>query len=177
MEFIYTPSGEFYFMEMNTRIQVEHPVTEFVTGVDLIQWQIRIAAGEPLSLKQEDIEWKGHSIECRVTAQDPAKNFQPSAGKMGEVLLPGGLGVRVDTQIYSGYSVPPYYDSNLAKVIVWGVDRDEAIRRMERCLSETRIEGLPTNISFLKQILADERYRTNDVSTKFLPTLMEELGL
>ncbi len=177
VEFIYTPSGEFYFMEMNTRIQVEHPVTEFVTGVDLIQWQIRIAAGEPLSLKQEDIEWKGHSIECRVTAQDPTKNFQPSAGKMGEVLLPGGLGVRVDTQIYSGYSVPPSYDSNLAKVIVWGVDRDEAIRRMERCLSETRIEGLPTNISFLKQILADERYRTNDVSTKFLPTLMEELGL
>jgi acetyl-CoA carboxylase, biotin carboxylase subunit len=177
VEFIYTPNGEFYFMEMNTRIQVEHPVTEFVTGVDLIQWQIRIAAGEPLSLKQEDIEWKGHSIECRVTAQDPAKNFAPSAGKMGEVLLPGGLGVRVDTQIYSGYSVPPYYDSNLAKVIVWGVDRDEAIRRMERCLSETRIEGLPTNISFLKQILADERYRTNDVSTKFLPKLMEELGL
>ena len=177
VEFIYTPSGEFYFMEMNTRIQVEHPVTEFVTGVDLIQWQIRIAAGEPLSLKQEDIEWKGHSIECRVTAQDPAKNFAPSAGKMGEVLLPGGLGVRVDTQIYSNYSVPPYYDSNLAKVIVWGVDRDEAIRRMERCLSETRIEGLPTNISFLKQILADSRYRSNDVSTKFLPTLMEELGL
>nr|WP_309696726.1 acetyl-CoA carboxylase biotin carboxylase subunit [Armatimonas sp.] len=177
VEFIYTPSGEFYFMEMNTRIQVEHPVTEFVTGVDLIQWQIRIAAGEPLSLKQEDIEWKGHSIECRVTAQDPAKNFAPSAGKMGEVLLPGGLGVRVDTQIYSNYSVPPYYDSNLAKVIVWGVDRDEAIRRMERCLSETRIEGLPTNISFLKQILADSRYRNNDVSTKFLPTLMEELGL
>ncbi|WP_394796281.1 acetyl-CoA carboxylase biotin carboxylase subunit [Armatimonas sp.] len=177
VEFIYTLSGEFYFMEMNTRIQVEHPVTEFVTGVDLIQWQIRIAAGEPLSLKQEDIEWKGHSIECRVTAQDPAKNFAPSAGKMGEVLLPGGLGVRVDTQIFSGYSVPPYYDSNLAKVIVWGVDRDEAIRRMERCLSETRIEGLPTNISFLKQILADSRYRNNDVSTKFLPTLMEELGL
>lgn len=177
VEFIYTPSGEFYFMEMNTRIQVEHPVTEFVTGVDLIQWQIRIAAGEPLSLKQEDIEWKGHSIECRVTAQDPAKNFAPSAGKMGEVLLPGGLGVRVDTQIYSNYTVPPYYDSNLAKVIVWGVDRDEAIRRMERCLSETRIEGLPTNISFLKQILADERYRSNDVSTKFLPKLMEELGL
>ena len=177
VEFIYTPDGSFYFMEMNTRIQVEHPVTEFVTGVDLIQWQIRIAAGEPLSLQQEDIEWKGHSIECRVTAQDPAKNFAPSAGKMGEVLLPGGLGVRVDTQIYSGYSVPPYYDSNLAKVIVWGVDRDEAIRRMERCLSETRIEGLPTNISFLKQILADERYRTNDVSTKFLPKLMEELGL
>ena len=177
VEFIYTPSGEFYFMEMNTRIQVEHPVTEFVTGVDLIQWQIRIAAGEPLSLKQEDIEWKGHSIECRVTAQDPAKNFAPSAGKMGEVLLPGGLGVRVDTQIYSNYSVPPYYDSNLAKVIVWGVDRDEAIRRMERCLSETRIEGLPTNISFLTQILADSRYRSNDVSTKFLPTLMEELGL
>ncbi|WP_395093896.1 acetyl-CoA carboxylase biotin carboxylase subunit [Armatimonas sp.] len=177
VEFIYTPSGEFYFMEMNTRIQVEHPVTEFVTGVDLIQWQIRIAAGEPLSLMQEDITWTGHSIECRVTAQDPAKNFQPSAGKMGEVLLPGGLGVRVDTQIYSGYSVPPYYDSNLAKVIVWGVDRDEAIRRMERCLSETRIEGLPTNISFLKQILADSRYRNNEVSTKFLPTLMEELGL
>jgi len=177
VEFIYTPSGDFYFMEMNTRIQVEHPVTEYVTGVDLIQWQIRIAAGEPLSLKQEDIRWSGHSIECRVTAQDPSKSFAPSAGKMGEVLLPGGLGVRVDTQIYSNYSVPPFYDSNLAKLIVWGVDRDEAIRRMERCLREMRIEGLPTNISFLQQILADSRYRNNEVSTKFLPTLMDELGL
>ena len=177
VEFIYTPSGEFYFMEMNTRIQVEHPVTEAVTGVDLVQWQIRIAAGEKLPFTQEDIEWKGHSIECRVTAQNPEKGFAPAAGLMPLVRIPGGLGVRVDTQIYSGYTMPPFYDSNLAKVIVWAPDRAQAIARMQGALEEMLVEGIPTNASFLQTILADERYRKNDLSTAFLPKLMEEIGL
>jgi acetyl-CoA carboxylase biotin carboxylase subunit len=177
VEFIYTPSGEFYFMEMNTRIQVEHPVTEAVTGVDLVQWQIRIAAGERLTLRQEDIVWNGHSIECRVTAQDPERGFAPSAGMLSHVRLPGGLGVRVDTQVYSGYTVPPYYDANLAKLIVWAPNRTQAIARMQSALSETQIEGSPTNISFLQTILSDSRYQKNEISTAFLPHLMEETGL
>jgi acetyl-CoA carboxylase biotin carboxylase subunit len=177
VEFIYTPSGDFYFMEMNTRIQVEHPVTEAVTGIDLVKWQIRIAAGEVLTIAQDDVNWLGHSIECRVTAQNPDKGFAPSAGKMSSFIMPGGLGIRVDSQCYSGYTVPPYYDSNLAKLIVWAPSREEAIIRMECALSEVTVDGLPTNVSFLKSILADERYRTNAISTKFLPTLMDELGL
>lgn len=177
VEFIYTPDGDFYFMEMNTRIQVEHPVTEAVTGIDLVKWQIRIAAGETLTIAQDDVNWNGHSIECRVTAQNPDKGFAPSAGKMSTFIMPGGLGIRIDSQCYSGYTVPPYYDSNLAKLIVWAPSRDEAIVRMECALSEVSVDGLPTNVSFLKAILADERYRTNAISTKFLPTLMDELGL
>ena len=177
VEFIYTPDNQFYFMEMNTRIQVEHPVTEAVTGVDLVQWQIRIAAGEKLNMTQADVRLSGHSIECRVTAQDPDKGFAPSAGTLTNVRLPGGLGVRVDTQIYGGYTVPPFYDSNLAKIIVWGPDRAQAIGRMKRSLDETIIEGSPTNISFLQKILADERYQNNELSTAFLPQLMEEFGL
>ena len=177
VEFIYTPTGDFYFMEMNTRIQVEHPVTEAVTGVDLVQWQIRIASGEKLPLRQEDIVWSGHSIECRVTAQNPDKGFAPSAGMMPHVRIPGGLGVRVDTQIYSGYLMPPFYDSNLAKVIVWAPDRAQAIARMRGALDEMLVEGIPTNTSFLQRILADKRYRDNDISTAFLPRLMEEAGL
>ena len=177
VEFIYTPDNQFYFMEMNTRIQVEHPVTEAVTGVDLVQWQIRIAAGEKLNITQADVQLSGHSIECRVTAQDPDKGFAPSAGTLTNVRLPGGLGVRVDTQIYGGYTVPPFYDSNLAKIIVWGPDRAQAIGRMKRSLDETIIEGSPTNISFLQKILADERYQNNELSTAFLPQLMEEFGL
>lgn len=177
VEFIFTPDGEFYFMEMNTRIQVEHPVTEAVTGVDLVQWQIRIAAGEKLSMAQKDIALNGHSIECRVTAQDPSRGFAPSAGCIENVLWPGGLGVRVDTQVFPRYVVPPFYDSNLAKVIVWAPDRAEAIRRMQRCLAETRIDGIPTNIAFLQTILADLRYQRNQLSTAFLPRLMEERGL
>ena len=177
VEFIWTPEGEFYFMEMNTRIQVEHPVTEAVTGVDLVQWQIRIAAGEALPLLQENVRWHGHSIECRITAQDPERGFAPGAGKLTNVRFPGGLGVRVDTQIYSGYLMPPFYDSNLAKVIVWGETRLEAIARMRRCLDEFVVEGIPTNIPFLHKILADERYQRNEVSTAFLPQMMAELGL
>jgi acetyl-CoA carboxylase, biotin carboxylase subunit len=177
VELIFTPEGEFYFMEMNTRIQVEHPVTEYVTGVDLVQWQIRIAAGEKLDFHQKDVALNGHSIECRVTAQDPQKGFAPAAGRITNVRLPGGLGVRVDTQIYSGYTMPPFYDSNLAKVIVWGPDRAQAIARMQRALDETLIEGIPTNIPFLQRILSDTRYRENNISTAFLPRLMDEAGL
>ncbi|MFM7321938.1 MAG: acetyl-CoA carboxylase biotin carboxylase subunit [Armatimonadota bacterium] len=177
VEFILTPDGEFYFMEMNTRIQVEHPVTEAITGVDLVQWQIRIAAGETLEMSQKDVELRGHAIECRVTAQDPARGFAPAAGRITDVELPGGLGVRVDTQIYSNYTVPPYYDSNLAKVIVWAPDREQAIRRMQRSLDEMRVEGIPTNIPFLQTILSDSRYQRNEISTAFLPRLMEERGL
>jgi acetyl-CoA carboxylase, biotin carboxylase subunit len=177
VELIFTPDGEFYFMEMNTRIQVEHPVTEYVTGVDLVQWQIRIAAGERLDYQQKDIDWNGHSIECRVTAQDPQKGFAPAAGPIHNVRLPGGLGVRVDTQIYPGYVMPPFYDSNLAKVIVWAPDRAQAIARMQRALDEMVVEGIPTNIPFLQRILSDHRYRENKISTAFLPQLMEEAGL
>ena len=177
VEFIFTPDENFYFMEMNTRIQVEHPITEAVTGVDLVQWQIRIAAGERLTINQRDVRWNGHSIECRVTAQDPAKGFAPAAGTLTNVIQPGGLGVRIDTQVYPGYTVPPFYDSNLAKIIVWGEDRDAAIRRMRRCLDEFVIEGSPTNISFLQRILADPRYVNNEISTALLPKIMEEAGL
>lgn len=164
-------------MEMNTRIQVEHPITEAVTGIDLVQWQIRIAAGEKLTIDQRDVSWNGHSIECRITAQDPNRGFAPAAGTLSQIRLPGGLGVRIDTQIYGGYTVPPYYDSNLAKVIVWAPDRAQAIARMRRALAETFIEGSPTNISFLQRILADPRYQNNEISTAFLPKLMEEAGL
>jgi len=177
VEFIWTPEGDFYFMEMNTRIQVEHPVTEAVTGLDLVQWQIRIAAGEPLPILQENVSWNGHSIECRVTAQDPARGFAPAAGVLKNVRLPGGLGVRIDTQIFSGYAMPPYYDSNLAKIIVWGGTRAEAIARMRRCLDEFVIEGIPTNIPFLHRILDDPRYQRNELSTAFLPPLMTEAGM
>ena len=177
VEFILTPDEEFYFMEMNTRIQVEHPVTEAITGVDLVQWQILIAAGEELTLRQRDIELDGHSIECRVTAQDPARNFAPSAGTLTDVRLPVGLGVRVDTQIYGGYTIPPFYDSNLAKIVVWAPDRTQAIARMRRCLDEFEVKGVPTNVPLLKQIINDPRYVANELSTAFLPRLMSEAGL
>ena len=136
-EFIFA-GDKFYFMEMNTRIQVEHPVTEFVTGVDLVKEQIRVASGLPLSLKQEDIEFRGHSIECRINAEDPDKNFLPSPGKIEAYIAPGGIGVRVDSHCYPGYSIPPFYDSLVSKLIVWGRDRPEAIQRMLRALTNMR---------------------------------------
>jgi acetyl-CoA carboxylase biotin carboxylase subunit len=177
VEFILTPGGEFYFMEMNTRIQVEHPITEAITGVDLVRWQIRVAGGEALTLGQKEVPLNGHAIECRVTAQDPAKGFAPAAGTLSDVRLPGGLGVRVDTQIYGGYTVPPYYDANLAKIIVWAPDRPAAIARMRSAIAETRIAGVATNLPFLERILRDERYVANQVNTAFLPRLMDEAGL
>jgi len=138
----------FYFMEMNTRIQVEHPVTELITGIDLIKEQIRVAAGEPLRFTQEDVQVRGHAIECRINAEDPEKNFMPCPGSIDGYVTPGGPGVRVDSHAYPGYKIPPYYDSLISKLIVWGADREEAIARMKRALNEYAITGIKTTIPF-----------------------------
>lgn len=158
----------FYFMEMNTRIQVEHPVTELITGVDLIVEQIRVSAGKPLSFTQEDIKMNGWAIECRVNAENPAKNFMPSPGKINFYLPPGGLGVRVDSAAYPGYNISPFYDSLIAKLIVWGRDRDEAITRMKRALDEFAIDGIHTTIPFHLKLLNNELFIKGEFDTKFL---------
>jgi acetyl-CoA carboxylase biotin carboxylase subunit len=168
IEFLLGPGGEFYFMEMNTRIQVEHPVTEEVTRRDLIKAQIAVAAGEPLPWKQEEIRIDGHAIECRVNAERPEQNFQPSPGTVRYFHGPGGPGVRVDSHLYSGYVVPSYYDSMVAKIICWGRDRDEALARMRRALQETVVEGIDTTLSFHLQILADEKFRRGEIHTGYL---------
>lgn len=155
-------------MEMNTRIQVEHPVTEMVTGVDLIKEQIRIANNEELSIKQEDVEFNGWSIECRINAEDPFKNFMPSPGKIDMYLAPGGLGVRVDSAVYPGYSIPPFYDSMVAKLITYGPTRDEAIARMKRALDEFVIDGVETTIPFHSKIMDHEVFKKGDFNTNFL---------
>ncbi|NLI68217.1 MAG: acetyl-CoA carboxylase biotin carboxylase subunit [Bacilli bacterium] len=159
---------QFYFMEMNTRIQVEHPVTEMVTGVDLIKEQIRIAFGEPLSFKQEDIEFKGWSIECRINAEDPFNNFMPQPGKVSNYLAPGGLGVRVDSAVYPGYTIPPYYDSMVAKLITYGATRKEAVNRMKRALDEFMIEGVKTTIPFHRKLMEHDVFVKGDFNTNFL---------
>lgn len=176
VEFLLDKHGNFYFMEMNTRVQVEHPVTEAVTGVDIVKEQIRIAAGEKLSVTQKDIKIDGHSIECRIIAEDPAHNFAPSVGTINHYVTPGGNGVRLDSHVYSGYEIPPYYDAMLAKLIVWGKDRDEAIARMLRCLSEYEIEGVKTNIEYQKQILANAYFRKGELSTAFVAKRMNGGG-
>jgi acetyl-CoA carboxylase biotin carboxylase subunit len=164
-------SGEqVYFMEMNTRIQVEHPVTEMVYGVDLVKEQIRIAAGEPLGVTQAELHPSGHAIEVRVNAEDPEHNFAPAAGTLGRVEFPGGPGVRVDTHVYSGATIPPYYDSMIAKIVAHGATRDAAIARMERALSETRIEGVKTTIDFCRDILRDPAFRAAGVGVEWLKT-------
>jgi len=168
VEFLVDKNGCYYFMEMNTRVQVEHPVTEAVTGIDVVQEQLRIAAGEKLSFTQKDIHIRGHAIECRITAEDPENGFQPTAGKIDSLILPGGFGTRVDTHIYSGYEIPPYYDSLLAKLIVWGNDRTEAISRMSRCLSEFEVSGIKTNIEYHKKIMNDAHFRKGEVTISFL---------
>ncbi len=168
IEFLVDSHGDFYFMEMNKRLQVEHCVTEMVTGIDLVKEQIRIAAGERLGYAQKEIRANGHAIECRINAEDPARGFIPSAGCITRVVLPGGYGVRVDTHIYAGYEVPPFYDPLLAKVIVWDKDRQGAILRMQRCLSEMEIDGVKTNIGFQKRILSNAFYRRGEVSTDFI---------
>ena len=168
IEFLLGPGGEFYFMEMNTRIQVEHPVTEEVTRLDLIKAQIAVAAGEPLPWKQEEIRIEGHAIECRVNAERPEQNFQPSPGTVRYFHGPGGPGVRVDSHLYSGYVVPPYYDSMVAKIICWGRDREEAIARMRRALQETVVEGIDTTLSFHLQVWADEKFRRGEIHTGYL---------
>lgn len=162
-------SGKFYFMEMNSRIQVEHPVTEFVSGVDIVKEQIRIAAGQPLTLKQEDIVLKGHAIECRINAENPAFNFAPSPGKITNLYLPsGGVGLRVDSAVYPGYTIPPYYDSMIAKIIVHGENRFDALMKMQRALYELEIEGVVTNADFQLDLISDRRVIAGDYDTSFL---------
>ncbi|WP_243290201.1 acetyl-CoA carboxylase biotin carboxylase subunit [Bacillus sp. FJAT-47783] len=169
VEFIFDyRTGDFYFMEMNTRIQVEHPVTEMVTGIDLIKEQIKVAAGEKLEYKQEDITFNGWAIECRINAENPEKNFMPSPGKVNMYLPPGGLGVRVDSAVYPGYSIPPFYDSMVAKLITYGATREEAIARMKRALSEFVIEGVSTTIPFHLKLLEHETFVNGEFNTKFL---------
>ncbi|AEP02031.1 acetyl-CoA carboxylase biotin carboxylase subunit [Weizmannia coagulans] len=169
IEFIFDHRNQkFYFMEMNTRIQVEHPVTEMVTGVDLVKEQILVASGEPLSLKQDEVTWNGWAIECRINAENPEKNFMPSAGKINFYLPPGGIGIRVESAVYPGYSIPPYYDSMIAKLIAYGATRDEAIARMRRALSEYAVEGVHTTIPFHQRLLEHEVFVEGDFNTKFL---------
>ena len=172
IEFLLDSQNNFYFMEMNTRIQVEHPVTEMVTGIDMIKEQIRIAAGEKLPYRQRDIEFRGHAIECRINAEDPGRGFLPSPGFVENVLFPGGFGVRVDSALYPGYVVPPCYDSMIAKVIVHGKDREEAISRMKRSLSELVIDGVETNIDFLYNLLEHNEILSGRYDTGIIEGLM-----
>ena len=165
-EFLYE-EGEFYFIEMNTRVQVEHPVTEMTTGIDIIQEQIRVAAGERLSIRQKDIEIRGHAIECRINAEDPFR-FTPSPGRITSYHAPGGPGIRVDSHVYQGYSVPPNYDSLIGKVIAYGTDRDQAIRRMRIALSEMAVEGIQTNIPLHQELLIDSRVIRGGVNIHYL---------
>ncbi|WP_283152835.1 acetyl-CoA carboxylase biotin carboxylase subunit [Guptibacillus hwajinpoensis] len=173
VEFIYDHNGNYYFMEMNTRIQVEHPVTEMVTRVDLIKEQIRVADGERLSLTQDEVILKGWSIECRINAEDPENGFMPSPGKVETYLPPGGFGVRVDSAVYPGYVIPPFYDSMVAKLITYGATREEAMQRMKRALSEFMIKGVKTTIPFHQKLLRHEKFVEGDFNTKFLEIYKE----
>jgi acetyl-CoA carboxylase biotin carboxylase subunit len=173
IEFLLGPDGRFYFMEMNTRIQVEHPVTELITGVDLVKWQLRVAAGERLTLAQKDVRIRGHAVECRINAEDPARDFLPSAGEVEFFLPPGGPGVRIDTHLYAGYTPPGAYDSLLAKIITWGEDRAEALARMRRALSECIITGVTTTMPFQLELLSDPVFAHGQFDLSLLPSLMQ----
>ena len=175
VEFVLAPDGQFYFIEMNTRIQVEHPVTELVTGIDLVREQLRVAAGLPLSFTQEQVEPHGHAIECRINAEDPEHGFRPCPGKTEFLHLPGGPGVRVDTALYPGYEVSPYYDSLVAKVLAWAPTRLDAIRRMRRCLEELVIEGYPTNASLAHLIMHDADFVRGEYDTGYLDQNLDRL--
>ena len=168
VEFLLDQKGDFYFMEMNTRIQVEHPVTELVTGMDLISEQLRIAGGEKMQFTQDEIKLEGHAIECRINAEDPSHNFRPSPGRITGWLPPGGPGVRVDSHVYTGYDIPPFYDSLIGKVIVWGRNREAALKRMERALNECAITGITTTIDFHLKLLNRKEFLKGDVHTKFV---------
>ena len=174
IEFLLDKDKNFYFMEMNTRIQVEHPVTEMVSGIDLIKEQIRVAAGEPLSVSQEDIQIKGHAIECRINAENPKKHFMPCPGRITNVHIPGGNGVRVDTHIYNDYKVPANYDSMLMKLIVYDKDRASAIAKMRSALGEVIIEGIETNIDFQYEILENEAFQKGDTDTGFIEKYFQD---
>ncbi|MFN4279547.1 acetyl-CoA carboxylase biotin carboxylase subunit [Thermosynechococcus sp.] len=176
VEFLLDSHGNFYFMEMNTRIQVEHTVTEMITGLDLIAEQIRIAQGEPLRLTQEQVQLRGHAIECRINAEDPERNFRPHPGRISGYLPPGGPGVRMDSHVYTDYEIPPYYDSLIGKLVVWGSDRPAAIARMKRALRECAIMGVPTTIPFHQQVMDTPEFRSGIVYTDFVDKLMTTLG-
>lgn len=168
IEFLLGRDGSFYFMEMNTRIQVEHPVTEWVTGVDLVKEQIRIASGMPLSFRQKDIHITGHAIECRINAENPSKGFRPSPGTITDMYFPGGKGIRIDSAVYSGYTVQPYYDSMIAKLIVWAKNREEAIRKMQTALGEIIIEGIDTNVDYQYKILNHPDFLEGNTDVGFI---------
>ena len=175
IEFLLDKSGEFFFMEMNTRIQVEHPVTEWVSGVDLIKEQIRVAAGMPLSVTQDEIQITGHAIECRINAEDAERHFMPCPGTIENIHIPGGNGVRVDTAVYNGYTIPPYYDSMIMKIIVHDRDRKSAIDKMISTLGELVIEGVKTNIDFQYELLNNEDFQSGDITTHFIPEHYEDM--
>lgn len=168
IEFLVDKNKEFYFMEMNTRVQVEHPITEMVTGVDIIKEQIKIASGEEIKYKQEDIKFEGHSMEARINSENPDKNFMPCPGTITELHLPGGNGIRVDTAIYSGYSIPPTYDSMIAKIIVHGKTREESIAKLKSAVAELVVEGVTTNADFILKILENENFKNNNYDTSFI---------
>ncbi|HIS61848.1 MAG TPA: acetyl-CoA carboxylase biotin carboxylase subunit [Candidatus Scybalomonas excrementigallinarum] len=175
IEFLLDQNNEFYFMEMNTRIQVEHPVTEMITGVDLIKEQIKIAAGETLALRQEDVKISGHAIECRINAEDPDKNFMPCPGTVNYIHFPGGKGIRVDSALYAGCTIPPYYDSMVAKLIVHDETRELAIKKMRSALGELIVQGVKTNLDYQYEILNDEEYVKGNVDTGFIERFQERL--
>ena len=177
LEFLVDEQNRFYFMEMNTRLQVEHPVTEQVTNLDLVKEQIRIAAGLPLQIRQQDVQFRNHAIECRITAEDAEADFRPQTGTVTQYMPPGGPGVRVDSHLYTGYQVPPHYDSLLAKLIVWGETRDDAIARARRALDEFIIEGLPTTIPFLKRLLEHPGFVQGETYTRFIQEEAAALGI
>jgi len=172
VEFLLSQTGEFYFMEMNTRIQVEHPVTEMISGLDLVAEQIRVAQGEKLQLTQDQVMLRGHAIECRINAEDPDRDFRPAPGRISGFLPPGGPGVRIDSHVYTDYQIPPYYDSLIGKLIVWGPDRPTAINRMKRALREFALTGLPTTIGFHQKILETPEFLQGEVYTNFVEQVM-----
>jgi acetyl-CoA carboxylase biotin carboxylase subunit len=173
VEFLVDESGEFYFIEMNTRIQVEHPITEMLTGVDLVKEQLRVASGEPLSIRQGEVMMNGWAMEFRINAEDPDNDFMPSPGEVSALEVPGGPGVRVDSAIYSGYTIPPFYDSMIGKLGVWGLTREEAIKRGRRALREYRLEGVKSTIALHLRLLEEEAFASGKYDTGYLENLLE----
>ncbi len=176
VEFLVDEDGGFYFIEMNTRIQVEHPITEAVTGIDLVKEQLKVASGEGLSVRQEDVGLVGHAIEFRINAEDPENDFFPSPGEVTAVEVPGGPGVRVDTAVFGGYAIPPFYDSMVGKLVVWGADREEALARGRRALAEYRLEGIKTTIPLHLKLIDDEAFVSGAYHTAYLENLLRERG-